>query len=129
MKNILIDINIYSYAFKGDAEIVSVLQKSPKIAICSISIGEFLSGFKKGRKEQQNREQLKNFLSLPRVEICRIDEGTADFYSDILNTLKQQGRPIPTNDIWIAASAIQHGLRLFSKDHHFRNISGLTLIL
>lgn len=128
MKNILIDTNIYSYAFRGDIEIISVLQKSPKIAICSISIGELLSGFKRGHKERQNREKLQEFLNSPRVEILCIDEGTADFYSDILNTLKQKGKPIPTNDIWIAASAIQHGLQLFSKDRHFKDISGLKLI-
>ena len=128
MKNVLIDTNIYSYAMKGNPETVSVLQRVHEIAICSISIGELLSGFKGGRRERENREELEEFLDAPRVRLYGIDENTADFYADILNDLREKGTPIPTNDIWIASVAFQHGLRLFSKDQHFKNISGLILI-
>ncbi|MCP4151118.1 MAG: type II toxin-antitoxin system VapC family toxin [bacterium] len=58
-----------------------------------------------------------------------IDQGrdTADFYAQIFNNLKRKGTPIPTNDIWIAASAMQNGLALFSLDNHFLHIDGLIL--
>ncbi len=127
MKNVLIDTNIYSYAMRGDLDTVSVLQQANEIAICSISIGELLSGFKGGSREQENRKELDEFLDAPRVHIYRIDENTAEFYAEILNTLREKGTPIPTNDIWIASVAFQYGLRLFSKDGHFENISGLML--
>ncbi len=128
MKSILIDTNIYSYAMKGDPESVIVLQQANAIGICSISIGELLSGFKAGKKESENRKELEQFLDAPRVQIHAIDEGTAEFYADILNNLRKKGTPIPTNDIWIAAVAFQHGLRLFSKDQHFKKVQGLLLV-
>ncbi len=128
MKNLLIDTNIYSHALKGDPETVSNLQQAKEIAICSISIGELLSGFKAGRKEKKNREYLAEFLDTPRVRLYGIDEDTAEFYATILNDLRKKGRPIPTNDIWIASVAFQHGFSLFTKDRHFELISGLMLI-
>jgi tRNA(fMet)-specific endonuclease VapC len=128
MKEMLIDTNIYSHALRGDPETVSVLQRAHKIAICSISIGELLSGFKAGNRERENREELEEFLDAPRVQIYGIDENTAEFYAEILHGLRERGTPIPTNDIWIASVSFQHGLKLFSKDQHFKNISGLMLI-
>jgi len=67
MKNLLIDTNIYSYALKGNADVIKVLQRAQKISICSISIGELLSGFKAGSKENKNRGELEEFLDSPRV--------------------------------------------------------------
>jgi tRNA(fMet)-specific endonuclease VapC len=128
VKSILIDTNIYSYAMKGDPESVIVLQQANQIGICSITIGELLSGFKAGKKESENRKELEEFLDAPRVQIYAIDEGTAEFYADILNNLRKKGAPIPTNDIWIAAVAFQHGLRLFSKDQHFKKVQGLLIV-
>jgi tRNA(fMet)-specific endonuclease VapC len=128
MIQILIDTNIYTYALKGDAEVVSILQKASKIGISSISIGELFSGFKGGSKEGENRKELETFLDSPRVFICNIDYNTAEYYAEILNQLKVIGRPIPTNDIWIAATAFQYGLKLCSKDSHFKDVPGLILV-
>ena len=128
MKNILIDTNIYSYALKGDQDTITVLQKVQKIGISAISIGELISGFKGGNRESLNRAELEEFLDSPRVHMYSIDEDTAEFYADILNSLREKGKPMPTNDIWIASVARQHGLKVFSKDQHFKHISGLMLI-
>ena len=128
MKNLLIDTNIYTHALKGDQETISILQQAKEIAICSISIGELLSGFKAGGRERKNRRELAEFLDTPRVSLHGIDEDTAEFYATILNGLKKKGKPIPTNDIWIASVAFQHGLPLFTKDRHFEYIPGLILI-
>jgi predicted nucleic acid-binding protein len=128
VKNVLIDTNIYSYAMRGDPETVSVLQRASKIAICPVSIGELLSGFKAGNREQENRKELDEFLDATRVQICYLDEDTAEFYAEILNNLREKGTPIPTNDIWIAAAAFQHSMRLFSKDQHFKKVPGLMLV-
>lgn len=128
MKSILIDTNIYSYAMRGDADTVSVLRQVDEIGICSISIGELLSGFKGGRREAENRKELNQFLDAPRVKLYPIDENTADFYAEILNGLREKGTPIPTNDIWIASVSFQHGLRLFSMDHHFTAIPGILSV-
>ncbi len=128
MKRILIDTNIYSYALRGIPDVINTIQKANEICISSISIGELLFGFKNGSREQEMREELEVFLDAPRVQIHYIDETTAEFYADILTLLRKKGKPIPTNDIWIAAVAFQHGLKLFSKDRHFDNIPGLICI-
>ena len=128
MKNLLIDTNIYTYAFNGDAEVIKVLQRAQKISICSISIGKLLSGFKAGSKEKKNREELEEFLDSPRVQLHIIDEDTAEFYAEIQNGLRRKGKPIPTNDIWIASIALQHGLKLYTNDQHFKFVPGLVLV-
>jgi tRNA(fMet)-specific endonuclease VapC len=128
MQELLIDPNIYALAMKGDPEVTSVLRQCHKIGICAVSIGELLSGFKGGSREKKNREELEQFLDSPRVFLYPIDENTAEFYSAILNELRKIGKPIPTNDIWIASSAFQHGLRIFTKDTYFSCIPGLLVI-
>jgi tRNA(fMet)-specific endonuclease VapC len=128
MKSLLIDTNIYSYALNGNADVIKVLQRTQKIAICSISIGELLSGFKAGSKEKKNRAELEEFLDSPRLQLINIDEDTAEFYAEIQNGLKKKRRPIPTNDIWIAATALQHGLKLYTSDQHFKYVPGLMLV-
>lgn len=124
----LIDTNIYSFAMRGDPETISILQRAHEIALCSMSIGELLSGFQGGNREQENREELEEFLDALRVVVCAIYEDTAEFYAAILNDLREKGTPIPTNGIWIASVAFQHGLKLFLKDQHFINISGLIVL-
>ena len=128
MNGLLIDTNIYTHALKGDHQVVSVLQRASTIAISSISLGELLAGFKGGSREQENREELNEFLDAPRVRLCEVTDNTAEFYADILHRLKEAGKPIPTNDIWIAAVAFEHGLKLFSRDRHFQHVEGLILI-
>jgi tRNA(fMet)-specific endonuclease VapC len=126
MKKVLIDTNIYSLAMKGDTNVASALRKIDLIGFSAISIGELYSGFKGGKHETKNREELNFFLDSPRVVGHPIDEGTADFYASILTNLKAAGTPIPTNDIWIAAVAFQYGYKIYSKDKHFNLIPGLV---
>lgn len=126
MKKVLIDTNIYSLAMKGDANVVDALRRIDLIGFSAISIGELYSGFKGGSRETGNREELNIFLDSPRVVVHDIDEETADFYASILNNLKVEGTPIPTNDIWIAAVVFQYGYKIFTKDKHFKLIPGLA---
>ena len=128
MSSLLIGTNIYTHALKGDSQVVSALQKASTIAITSISLGELLSGFKGGNQEHKNRAELEEFLDAPRVSLYGVTENTAEFYAAILNRLKEAGTPIPTNDIWIAAVAFEHGFKLYSKDRHFQYVQGLILV-
>lgn len=128
MKRVLIDTNIYLLAMKGDAKVIETLKKIDQIGFSAISIGELLAGFKGGGHEARNRDELNDFLDSPRVVVHFVDEETADFYAAVLNNLKIAGTPIPTNDIWIAAVALQHGYKLFSKDNHFKAIFGLVQV-
>ncbi|MBL0715231.1 MAG: type II toxin-antitoxin system VapC family toxin [Desulfosarcina sp.] len=126
MNKVLIDTNIYSLAMKGNTKVVYALRKLDQIGFSAVSAGELFSGFKSGRHEDINREELNYFMDSPRVVVHAIDVETADFYASILNNLKVAGTPIPTNDIWIAAVAFQHGYKLFTKDKHFDLIPGLV---
>lgn len=127
MTPLLIDTNIYSHALRGNEAVVAVLQRAPKIGISTVSVGELLAGFKTGSRRQANRNELAVFLDSSRVAVYPVDTDTAEFYSEIWSQLRRQGTPIPTNDLWIAATAFQHGMKLFTKDEHFKNVAGLFL--
>ena len=127
MKRILIDTNIY-VAFKRNVkEVVEVLRTVDYIGINTVILGELYAGFKGGTKEKKNKVELDQFLDSPRVEIISVDEATAEVYAHIFWNLRKKGYPIPTNDIWVAASAFQHNLALFTLDNHFNKIDGLIL--
>ncbi len=127
MNKIIIDTNIYSNLLRGDSEVNDTLRQVSHIGISIISIGELLSGFRVGNRIKENRDELGQFLDSPRVAIYPLEVDTAEHYSSILNKLKQNGTPIPTNDIWIAAVALQHGLPLYTQDNHFSYVDGLLL--
>lgn len=81
-------------------------------------IGGLLAGFMRGKHRAKNESELRTFLSSPRVAVLVLEQETAARYAVILTALRNAGTPIPTNDIWIAATAMQHGLRTLTTDAH-----------
>ena len=126
MKSLLLDTNLYVAFKRGDDDAVELLRLADEIHLSTVVLGELLAGFAAGSRERRNREELTAFLESPRVRIDAVDEGTADFYGRIFALLRRKGRPIPTNDLWIAAAALQHGLLLATRDDHFAAIEGLA---
>jgi predicted nucleic acid-binding protein len=122
-----IDTNIYSAALRGDRKVVDLLQSAASISISAIVIGELLTGFRLGSREKKNRSLLNRFLDSPRVEIVDITEEVAEHYAYLHLQLRRLGRPIPANDIWIAAAAMSQGTPLATLDAHFQYIPGLLL--
>ena len=94
-----------------------------------MALGELLCGFRGGRRERENRERLREFLSSPRVVVTPITPETSEFYANILTALRREGTPIPTNDIWIAACALEHGAHLATSDTHFEKVPGLACLM
>ena len=127
MKQVLIDTNVYVAFKRNDPEVVELLRQAESLAVNSVVLGELLGGFMGGSRETLNRKELDQFLDSPRVEFLAVDESSAEFFALVFNNLKQIGKPIPTNDIWIAASAMQHGRTLATLDNHFKYIAGLSL--
>lgn len=125
MRPILLDTNAYSAFKRGETAIVSVLQHAPCIILCATVLGELLGGFAAGQRESFNRSELTQFINTPRVKVVPITEATADLYALVYVALKRKGQPIPTNDLWIAASSLEHGAALLTLDSHFQNIDGL----
>lgn len=127
MKHISLDTNAYS-AFKcGDSDIVEIIQHADTINMSSIVIGELLAGFAVGSKEKNNKKELDDFLNSDRCQIISIDKNTAIYYAHIYKLLRQKGKPIPTNDLWVAALAMQHGHILCTLDKHFSCIDNLLI--
>lgn len=121
----LIDTTVYSHARRGSQWAADLLEEADHLGISTVSLGELLAGFKVGSKTEKNRKILYEFLDGPRVQIYPVSERTAEFYGEIYMNLRKQGTPIPTNDMWIAATAQEHGLVLASHDRHFEAVSGL----
>jgi tRNA(fMet)-specific endonuclease VapC len=107
--------------------VLEILQIAEVIAISPIVIGELLGGFEGGTKTRQNRLELQQFLDTPRVQIYSLTLDTAHFYGQIFTNLKRKGHPIPSNDLWIAAQALEHGCVVCTYDKHFNAIEGLIV--
>lgn len=125
MRPIALDTNAYTAFKRGDEQIVAVLQHAPIIIVCVTVLGELLGGFAAGQRESCNRSELTQFLNTPRVKVVPGTTATADLYALVYAALRRKGQPIPTNDLWIAASSLEHGAALLTLDAHFQNIDGL----
>ena len=128
MRPIALDTNAYVGFKRGESSCVELIQRADQLLISSTVVGELLAGFACGSQEARNREELSRFLDASRVELCPVSLATADAYALIYRDLRRKGRPIPTNDIWIAASALEHGALLLSFDQHFEQVDGLRVI-
>ena len=125
MRPIVLDTNACSAFKRGDPPVVAVLQHAPRILLCATVLGELLGGFAAGQRESANRAELAQFINTPRVQVVPVTSATADLYALVYAALRRKGRPIPTNDLWIAASSLEHGAALLSLDAHFQAIDGL----
>lgn len=128
MRRIAIDTNVYVAFKNNDADVIDAFSNCDLIGVDITVIAELITGFSLGHREKRNREELEAFLDAPRVEVLSHDLTTVEFYAMIVKKLKKKGKPIPTNDIWIAANALKHGLALYSFDGHFQEIDGLLLL-
>jgi tRNA(fMet)-specific endonuclease VapC len=119
---VMLDTSAYIAFLKGHAGVRQAIQKADEINVNPIMLGELLAGFMKGKRESRNREILQEFMGSPRVRVRVIDEETSERYAVIFNYLKDRGTPIPTNDLWIGATAMQYGLKVVTTDTHFQKI-------
>lgn len=122
MSRILVDTSAYSAFMRNHADAVTLLREAEQIFLNATVIGELLGGFRAGRHRAKNESELERFLASPRVGILDIDEDTAQRYAEIYAALRSAGTPIPTNDLWIASSAMQYGLQLLTLDIHFSRV-------
>ncbi|HSL84078.1 MAG TPA: type II toxin-antitoxin system VapC family toxin [Thermoanaerobaculia bacterium] len=124
---VLVDTSAYSAFFRGHEAIVEAIGRAEDLVLTPTVLGELLAGFRKGTRFDQNLERLQEFLGSPRARWVPLDDETADRYSIIHDGLRRAGAPVPANDLWIAASAMQHGLRLLTTDPHFRRIPQIAV--
>ena len=125
---LLLDTNAYSALFRGDPAVARRVQKAEQVLVSTIVAGELLFGFRDASRYEANREDLEDFLANPYVSLLPVTLVTADRFGRIAAALKLKGRPLPTNDIWVAAHTMESGAELLSFDRHFAEVDGLVWV-
>ena len=125
---ILLDSNAYSAFMRGNHEVRNLIQAAEEVLFSAIVVGEQLFGFRHGAQYERNLAELRSFLERPYVSFVPVGPVTADRYSRVMTALMAKGRPIPTNDVWIAAHAMETGADLVSADRHFEHVEGIALV-
>ena len=125
---VILDSNAYSLFMRGHEQVTEHLRRAEEVLLSAIVAGELMYGFRYGTRFEQNVADLRAFLDSPYTAFVDVGPVTADRYSRIAASLREKGRPIPTNDIWIAAHAMETGADLVSADRHFEHVDGIVLI-
>lgn len=125
---ICLDTNAYTEFKRGSSALTKLIETVDEIFIPAAVLGELFSGFYLGNKTQDNVAELNEFLDLPGVTVVDANRDIANRYGLLVRDLSKKGTPIPTNDIWIAASAFETGSHLVSYDRHFEKVSGLVIL-
>ena len=125
---IALDANRYVDLCRGVAEVIEPIGLAERIYLPLTVLGELRAGFQAGSRASRNERTLVRFLGSPRVRLLHPDEQTTFHYANLFAQLREQATPIPTNDLWIAALVIQHGLTLLTRDRHFKHLPQLCQI-
>ena len=125
---VMIDTNAYTALMAGNSHLADILAESEAILLPAIVIGELYDGFRGGSKPRENHEALRRFREKPRTICAPITDSTAEWFAEVKQILRKKGRPIPINDVWIAASCMEHGAHLLTLDAHFADIEGLLRV-
>jgi tRNA(fMet)-specific endonuclease VapC len=123
-----IDTNAYVALCKGVDETVALVSTADAVFVPFPVVAELRAGFACGRREAENERVLRRFLAKSGVQTLFADEQTTFHYASVYRQLRQQGMPIPTNDMWIAALALQHNLVLHARDRHFDAVKALARV-
>lgn len=122
MSRYCLDTVAYSHFKRGEKKITDMLDRAEWIGFPAIVIGELCAGFSQGSRLVENLTELDEFLALPVVETLPVDRQIAEIFGDIVADLRRRGKPVPVNDIWIAATCARAGATLLTWDAHFRLI-------
>ena len=127
MNKVLLDTSGYSMLLRGNKSVRDSLSAADIVYVSAIVLGELYYGFRCGSKESENIERLERFMSRPTVLLLEAGDSTAQVFGGIKCDLKKNGTPLPLNDVWIAAHAIESGSIMITADDHFKLVPGLRL--
>ncbi len=125
---ILLDSNAYSLLMRGHKQAADLVRTADELLLSAVVVGELMYGFRRGTRFEENAAGLRSLLANPYTSFVEVGSVTADRYSRIFASLRAKGRPIPTNDVWIAAHAMETGADLLSADRHFKHVDGIAWI-
>jgi predicted nucleic acid-binding protein len=122
---VALDTNRLTDLFQGDSALAERLGLCDEVWIPLVVLAEIKAGFLGGTERHRNEILLRKLLSKTTVGVLLPDRETAEHYARLFVQLKRAGTPVPDNDLWIAALALQHDLLLITRDKHFKNIPQL----
>ncbi len=125
---VLLDSNAYAHFMRAHEQVVELVGSAEETLLSAVVVGELMYGFRRGSRFDGNFAALRAFLNNPYVSFVPVGEVTADRYARIAAALRAKGRPIPTNDVWIAAHAMETGADLISADRHFAHVDGIAWV-
>lgn len=125
---LLLDTNAYSAMRRGHPVVCDLIRRSEGVLLSAVVVGELMFGFRHGSRAEANLRDLDAFVRLPEVRVLPVTLVTADRYSRLFRSLRRRGRPIPTNDVWIAAHAMESGADLVSFDRHFAALDEIVWV-
>lgn len=129
MNRLAVDTNVLIRILDRDHTPPKEFLKYDELLIAPIVIGEYQAGLALLQRRQRMLDKLLAYLRKSSVRVVPVTERTAEMYAKVYQALRAQGRPIPQNDMWIAASALEHGADIATHDEHFKLVPMLTVIL
>lgn len=124
-----LDTSAYSNFRWGNEDLASLLDRADLVGVPTVALGELRTGFLLGSRQRRNEAELEAFLANPSVEVLGVDSETSRHYAEIVVELREAGTPVPTNDIWIAATAARNGATVLTCDDHFERIARVGSIV
>jgi tRNA(fMet)-specific endonuclease VapC len=121
----LLDSNIVIDIFRGSSDTIDRVKELGMVYIPTIVLGELYFGANKSSKTPKRISEIEQLEY--NVTVLDVTKATARIYGEIKETLRSKGKMIPENDIWIAAVAMEHDLPLLTRDHHFQQVTGITI--
>ena len=129
MSRYCLDTSAYSRFQRGDETVVDLVDRAEWIGMPSVALGELRTGFLLGGRTAQNERELGEFLASPVVTELTVDGEVSRHYAEMVADLRRAGTPIPTNDIWIAATAARAGALVLTAKQHFERINRVGSVL
>ena len=123
-----LDTNRYVDLMRGDAEVRALVEGARTVLVPFVVLAELRTGFAVGTLGRANERFLQRFLAKAGVEVVYATDATTHHYAALYRQLRQQGTPVPTNDLWIAALVTEHRARLCTRDAHFEKLAQLDVV-
>ena len=129
MNRLCIDTPPYGNFRRGDERAIELIDGADWMGVSTIVVGELEAGFAAGGRRRRNKHELASFCADPAVETLVVDEAVARIYAEIVTALRAARTPLPTNDLWIAATAARHGAAVLTYDAHFAQVQRVGAIV
>ena len=125
---VALDTSGYNEFFREIPSTLTLLEQADAVFLPFVVMGELRGGFARGTRQAENERTLLRFLLEQGVSVLYADDQTTHHYAAIFRQLRNQGTPIPTNDMWIAALVLQHNLALHARDKHFDHLPQIVRV-